>query len=574
MNLRRWVYITPILYVLSSLLSAVSGQSSIAESSAINFSRDVKPILAAACFQCHGPDEETRGADLRLDVADGVEAVFSGGDLESSEAWTRINSSDDAERMPPPEADHQLSREEKSVLANWIEQGADWESHWSFLSPRSPSLPVVQSGHPIDQFLDQRIEEMELQRMPPANRARLLRRITYDLTGLPPTLAQIDNFLVDQESSAYEKVVDRLLSSPRFGERMAVAWLDAARYGDTSVFHGDGPRDMWAWRDWVINAYNDNKPFDQFTVEQLAGDLLPNATIEQQIASGFNRNNATTDEGGAIAEEFRVEYAVDRVKTTSMVWLGLTMECAQCHDHKYDPISQEEYYKFFAYFNQSADAGMQTRNGNAVPTVDVPNYTKAAELATIEQELRRIQRDLDNRKAAAEGEFSAWVAEVQSLEHHQPLAPNDMVTHFAFDEASGEKVNDAIRKKHEGKIHGKPTWTSRESGHAIGTGGNRFVDLGNVGDFERGDGFSYGCWIKPTGKTLAGAPIARMEDGNNYRGYDLYLQNGQVGAHLIHAWPDNALKVMSKKKLGKDRCDHGLITSKQCGFIRSHRAIE
>src|SRR5690606_1793166 len=192
-------------------------------------------------------------------------------------------------------------------------------------------------------------------------------RVTFDLTGLPPTIDEIDAFLNDDSPDAYEKVVDRLLNSPHFGERMAVNWMDAARYGDTSVFHADGPRDMWPWRDWVIEAYNSNKPFDEFTVEQLAGDLLPDATTEQKLASGFLRNNATTDEGGAIAEEFRVEYAVDRVKTTATVWMGLTMQCGQCHSHKYDPISQEDYYRFFAYFNQAADPGMQTRQGNQTP---------------------------------------------------------------------------------------------------------------------------------------------------------------------------------------------------------------
>ncbi|MEM7313737.1 MAG: DUF1553 domain-containing protein, partial [Planctomycetota bacterium] len=331
-------------------------------------------------------------------------------------------------------------------------------------------------------------------------------------------------------------------------------------YGDTSVFHGDGPRDMWAWRDWVINAYNNNMPFDQFTVEQLAGDLIPQATVDQKIASGFNRNNATTDEGGAIAEEFRVEYAVDRVKTTSTVWLGLTMECAQCHDHKYDPISQEDYYRFYAYFNQAADAGMQTRNGNAVPMVDVPNYAKAAEVATIQQEIRRTQSDLDARAATLQPEFERWVEVAQSSDEPIETAPTDMVAHFPLDEHKGNVVRDAVDSKRTGKLHGKPKWLDGKLDAAIRTDNNRFVDLGNVGDFERDSAFSYGCWVRPSDNNPGGAPLAKMNDGNSYRGYDLYLQGGQVGAHIIHNWPNDALKVVSKKKIEKDKWSHVLIT--------------
>ena len=401
---------SPVYSLLCSLalLACVSAEPVDSKAPlSVNYNRDIKPILAAACFHCHGPDEEHREADLRLDTEEGTQSVFGGSDLDDAEAWLRITSTDADDRMPPLDADYQLSKQETELLARWIQQGAEWQPHWAFVSPsRSPlPKPGTSSDPAIDQFLARAMEAQQLQPTPPADRARWLRRVTYDLTGLPPTLTELDDFLADSDPKAHEKVVDRLLASPRFGERMALAWLDAARYGDTSVFHGDGPRDMWAWRDWVINAYNDNMPFDQFTVEQLAGDLIPDATVEQKIASAFNRNNATTDEGGAIAEEFRVEYAVDRVKTTSTVWLGLTMECAQCHDHKYDPISQQEYYQFFAYFNQAADKGMQTRNGNAAPMVDVPNYAQAAEVATVQQEIRRTEADLEARAEALAEDF-------------------------------------------------------------------------------------------------------------------------------------------------------------------------
>ncbi len=274
------------------------------------------------------------------------------------------------------------------------------ETHWAFLPPQKsplPTLDVPAAANPVDRFVLARLEQEGLRQNGPADRERLIRRVTFDLTGLPPSLEEIDAFVHDGSENAYERVVDRLLASRRFGERMAVAWLDVARYGDTSVFHGDGPRDMWAWRDWVIDAYNDNKSFADFTIEQLAGDLLPAPDVRDLVASAFNRNNATTDEGGAIAEEFRVEYAVDRVKTTSMAWLGLSMECAQCHEHKYDPISQEEYYKFFAYFNQSSDPGMQTRRGNTAPVADVPDYDLQARLPEITREREELEAALAAR---------------------------------------------------------------------------------------------------------------------------------------------------------------------------------
>ena len=532
---------------------------------ASRFNRDVRPILSAACFQCHGPDEHKRKADLRLDTAEGIERAFSGGRLADSEAWRRILSTDETERMPPVDSQRKISVEELKVLRDWSEQGAEWEGHWAFIAPQKPAMPrddVVEpfaNDHPIDRFIDRRLRAEGLQRSPEADRERLVRRVTFDLTGLPPTLEKIDDFLEDQSSNAYERVVDRLLASNHFGERMALAWLDAARYGDTSVFHGDGPRDMWAWRDWVINAYNDNKPFDNFTIEQLAGDLIPEATVEQRIASAFNRNNATTDEGGAIAEEFRVEYAVDRVKTTSMVWLGLTMECAQCHEHKYDPISQEEYYRFYSYFNQAADPGMQRRTGNTAPTADVPNYQAKAELADIRQELRRTQADLDVRRRNAETDFWKWVAEAEADKSRWQQAHGNMLAHFCLDEGEGNTVKDSVDLNRQGTIHGQPHWTSGIVGGGLRCAKEDFVDLGNVADFERTAAFSYGGWLKPA-ENPGGAVIARMNVENSHRGYDLYLAEGKIMIHLSHHWPNNAIKVVSTDQLVQDKWQHVLIT--------------
>ncbi|MEO1530363.1 MAG: DUF1549 domain-containing protein [Planctomycetota bacterium] len=319
----------------------------------LRFDRDIRPILSDKCYFCHGPDNEHREADLRLDIEEFAKAdSIVPGDVEASELVRRILSDDPDEIMPPPGAHKEMTQEEIELLKRWIREGADWSQHWSFVAPSGKvqlGEPEPWVRNPIDSMVLARLKAEEKTPRGEASREKLIRRLSFDLTGLPPTLEEIDAFVADESEDAYEKLVDRLLGSSHYGERMAVMWMDAARYGDTSVYHADGPRDMWAWRDAIVRAYNDNMPFDQFSILQLAGDLIPDAPLEQKILAGFNRNNGTTDEGGAIAEEYRVEYAVDRVKTTSTVWMGLTMECAQCHDHKYDPITQEEYYKFFAF---------------------------------------------------------------------------------------------------------------------------------------------------------------------------------------------------------------------------------
>ena len=347
----------------------------------VRFDRDIRPILSDKCFQCHGPDEKHRKASLRLDrkssayaLRDGEAAVRPGDPLNSI-LFQRVASEDQEERMPPTDSGKKpLTPKEIETVQLWIEQGASWSGHWAFQVPFKPELPSIPDSswsiNPIDHFVLAALDRNGLHPSPEADRRVLARRLSFDLTGLPPDLALLDHFENDNMADAYENLVDTLLASQGYGERMAVMWLDAARYGDTSVFHADGSREMWPWRDWVIEAYNSNKSFKEFSLEQLAGDLLVDSTVHQKIATGFNRNNATTDEGGIIEEEFRIEYAVDRVRTTSMVWLGLSLECAQCHDHKYDPFTMKDYYQFLAYFNRASDPGRQTRNGNQIPGAD------------------------------------------------------------------------------------------------------------------------------------------------------------------------------------------------------------
>ncbi|MDP6937511.1 MAG: PSD1 and planctomycete cytochrome C domain-containing protein [Planctomycetota bacterium] len=361
----------------------------------IEFGRDVQPILAKHCFLCHGPDKGTRKAKLRLDLQSIVgeeQGILVPGQPLSSELISRITHTSADERMPPAE-EIALTPGEIETLTRWVTEGAEYQRHWAFDQITAPALPDGGSWvrNEIDHFVLSGFADGDLKPSPEADRATLIRRLSFDLCGMPPTPDEVTAFVEDESPGAYEKLVDRLLATDAYSERMTLAWMDAARYGDTSVHHADGPRDMWPWRDWVLRAYGANMPFDQFTVEQLAGDLLPEPSIEQQVASGFHRNSPTSDEGGAIDEELRVKYMVDRVKTTSNVWLGLSMECGQCHDHKYDPITQKDYYRFYAFFNQSKEKGFQTRSGNAMPLINIPTKQQEADLAALDESVQAVE---------------------------------------------------------------------------------------------------------------------------------------------------------------------------------------
>ncbi len=336
----------------------------------VQFNRDIRPILADICLNCHGPDAKSRKAELRLDSLEGAMKEHEGvkpivpGKPEESDAIARIFSGDKDEVMPPPKYPRQLSAREKELLKTWVAQGAKYEPHWAYIAPRKAALPVVNDAawmeNPIDRFVLARLDAEKLEHSPPAENGALLRRVTLDLTGLPPTLTELDVFekaAAHDFEKAYSAAVDRLLASPRYGERMALDWLDAARYADTNGFQGDALRMQFPWRDWVVKAFNENMPFDQFTIEQLGGDLLPRPTEQQLIATGFNRNHMLNAEGGTIPEENRTKNVMDRVETVSTVWLGLTLQCTQCHDHKFDPLMQRDYYAMFAMFNQLSEPG-------------------------------------------------------------------------------------------------------------------------------------------------------------------------------------------------------------------------
>ena len=369
-----------------------------AESPALDFNRDIRPILAENCFYCHGQDANKRQAELRLDVRDA--AIEAGAivpkDPRRSELVARINATDPEELMPPPKSNRRLTPEQKKRLERWIEEGANYATHWAFVAPERPA-DARREGHqwvrnPIDRFVLAKLEAGGMSPSPEADRATLIKRLSIDLTGLPPTPEEVDAFVADTDPKAYEKLVDRLLASPHYGERMALPWLDAARYADSNGFQQDGDTWQWIWRDWLVKALNDDMPFDQFTIRLLAGDLLPGATTEDKIASGFNRNHLLNGEGGAIAEEQRFVNLFDRIDTTATTWLGLTMACAQCHDHKYDPITQKDYYSLLDAFNRVPESGtpqfFSSRIRVAAPFVELPTEENKARIAELEAKLK------------------------------------------------------------------------------------------------------------------------------------------------------------------------------------------
>ena len=394
------------LLLLPGVLSAIGQPIRAAEP--IDFNRDIRPLLSDRCYHCHGPDAAHRESGLRFDTQDGAMAetdtgnhAIVPGERAKSAMWERITSTDPALKMPPPESGRKLSKSDIETLGRWIDEGAPWAKHWSFIAPVKAELAQTKwedrVRNPIDRFVFARLEKEGLTPSPEADRETLIRRVTFDLTGLPPTLDEIDAFLADESPDAYEKVVDRLLRSPRFGEHMARYWLDAARYGDTHGLHLDNERSIWPYRDYVIDAFNNNKPFDEFTIEQIAGDLLPEPTLQQRIATGFNRCNVSTSEGGAIAEEFRVRYAIDRTETLGTVWMGLTVGCAVCHDHKYDPISQAEFFQLYAYYNSTADNAM---DGNALlppPAVRVPTEEQRQQIADLQAKITKLEHTLTTK---------------------------------------------------------------------------------------------------------------------------------------------------------------------------------
>ncbi|MCB1231268.1 MAG: DUF1553 domain-containing protein [Verrucomicrobiae bacterium] len=503
----------------------------------ISFNRDIRPILSDNCFHCHGPDEGGRKADLRLDLRQtsivsesNAEAPIVPGDLNASEFFDRISTTDPDDQMPPPDSHKRLTPAQIALFKQWILEGAEWEEHWAFIPPKVEAIPTMKSDwvrNDIDRFVLANLQEEGLAPSEEADRYTLIRRATLDLTGLPPTPEDVEAFVNDRSPEAFRDLVDRLLDSQAYGEHRARYWLDAARYGDTHGLHLDNFREIWPYRDWVINAYNTNKPFDQFTIEQLAGDLLPNPTQAQRVATGFNRCNVTTAEGGAIEEEFLVRYAVDRVATTGAVWMGMTVGCAQCHNHKYDPISQREFYQLFAYFNNTTQPGLDGNAKDSPPVIRVfGSENDEKTITSLRAELAKLdQETLKPARAAAETGFQAWLKEPKTASQLD-----------AFQLA--------------GSLLDKPAASE----------GEKATDLGALGQFERGKPFSVAFRFEAPAEEGRSILMQKTDPANRDRGWRVVLEGQGIDLELIESWPGKTLRCGITRRVKAGAKGHFVFT--------------
>lgn len=524
---------------------------------ALLFNRDVRPILAEHCWSCHGPDAAARQSGLRLDAYDeavrpaesGLQAIVPD-KPHDSELIKRIRSSDPTLRMPPDSFQKLLTDEQIGILERWISEGATFQKHWSFEPIVPPAIPDTSEVHsllgssstinPIDAFVAESLAKRQLNFSPEASRETMLRRVTLDLTGLPPTA---DDLARTDES--YADAVDRLLHSPHFGERMAVEWLDAARYADTNGYFSDKPRQIWLWRDWVIQAYNDNMPFDQFTIEQLAGDLLPAPTVQQRIATGFNRNHVSNNETGIIDEEFRTEYVVDRVDTTMTTWLGLTIGCAQCHDHKYDPISQQEFYQLFAFFNNVPEKGLIVTD-DPPPVMKVSSPEQDAELARLSRAKSNAAQTFEPIRMKLATEISAW--EIMAR-RSVPIPPQqDLILHEAFDnglqpetQAIGTTLTYQIGIRDQAALFDATQHASREIKH-----------------FNSDGPWTIGLWLLPDNSLSC--PLSKIEPEGNRTGLEVLWQKGRINVNLVAKWGTDAIEVTSNTPAKAGQWHHVAIT--------------
>jgi len=529
----------------------------------VDFDRDIRPIFADRCFACHGPDEKQRMAGFRLDRKDGgVARLVVPGKAEDSRLYQRVSAT--SRRMPPAAAGPALSDTQIQLIKRWIDEGAKWEPHWAYVAPQAVAPPVVKNETwvrtPVDRFILARLEREGWKPSAEADKPTLLRRLSFDLTGLPPTPAEIDAFLADRAPDAYEKQVDRLLASPRYGERMAMQWLDLARYADTHGYHIDSHRDMWHWRDWVIAAFNRNMPYNEFIVDQLAGDLLPNATPEQKIATGFNRNHMINFEGGAIAEEYQNEYVVDRVETTSVAFLGTTLGCARCHDHKYDPISQREFYRFYAFFNTIPEKGLDGRKGNADPVLQLPTEAQAREQARVKEELAVAEKKLPEKEIAAlqtKWEAGRWES--------MPKPPQTgLIAHYEMDGSLADSSGHYARGR---ILRGEVGFGTGIVDKDADFGNDSVVDFGPVGDFDRGDKFTIAGWVRENRNEPMDV-LHKLAGGEAKQGYELVFgesipigdlrRGSQIGFRLTHRAPDDAIEIRTKEHLPRDMKESGV----------------
>ncbi len=487
----------------------------------VSFNRDIRPLLSDKCYSCHGPDEQSRKADLRLDLEEGVFAergsdepvLIQRGDPAKSDLYRRLIAQDPDDLMPPKDSHKSLTTQEIATMKKWIEEGAEWESHWAYIPPTTGDLPQVDGEwgvNGIDHYVLAALEKEGLQPSPEADRRTLVRRVTFDTTGLPPTPEEVEDFVNDRAGDAYGKLVDRLLDSPRYGEHRARYWLDAARYGDTHGLHLDNYRSIWPYRDWVVDAYNRNLPFDQFTIEQLAGDLLPSPTQEQLVATGFNRCNVTTSEGGSIPEEFLSRYAIDRVATMGSTWLGMTLGCAQCHDHKFDPVSAKEFYQLLAFFNNTTQPGMDGNSMESPPSIRVyPTMERKKKAEALAGEIAAADKRLDEIKKADKAAFEAWAKDADRI------------------------VKDGRHLRLEGALLEQAlSWETEDDPKG----------LGDVAGFSKSQPFSIHLHFKAPTEPGRAVVFSRVDEKNGMRGYRLVWEDQGLSLELIEKWPDRTLR--------------------------------
>ncbi len=546
--------------------AALSSPAVVLAEEPLEYNRDIRPILADNCFACHGPDSAARQADLRLDQRDAAieMGAITPNDADASELVRRVLSEDHSEQMPPPETKKTLTAEQKKTLRRWVEQGAEYEPHWSLITPTRPELPAVRNQawirNPIDNFIGARLEAEGLTPAAEADRRTLARRAALDITGLPPTPEEVQRFVADPAPDAYEQYVDRLLKSERWGEHRARYWLDYARYADTHGIHFDNFREMWSYRDWVIAAFNSNMPFDQFTIENLAGDLLPDPSLDQVIGSGFNRCNMTTNEGGIIDEEYLVLYTRDRTDTTAQVWMGLTAGCAVCHDHKFDPLSQQEFYELAAFFNNTTQGARDGNIKDTPPIINVPLDEDRERWVALESEIPAARQWLEERRQSAQPEFDQWAtsADVAALTAKVPV--DALALHLPLDAGEGEVVSAVVNGEgREFPLPATATWVDADAGKALQPQGTA-AEIGEFGDIERDQSFTLAAWVKLPANDGNGAICSRMDNANGYRGWDFWLQRRQIGTHIINSWPGNALKVVGKAQVPANEWTHVAVS--------------
>ncbi len=548
--------------------AALAATSPAAVPDRVDYNFHVRPILSDRCYQCHGPDQGNRQADLRLDSKDGLFAtVTSGvathvvkpGDPAHSELALRISAADDDLRMPPPDSKLSLTADEIATIRRWIEQGAQWKPHWSFIPLQAVAMPAVRRQdwprNEIDHFVLARLEAEGLAPAAEADRQRLIRRLSFDLTGVGPTPAEIDEFLADRSADACERLVDRLLASERFGERLAVDWLDAARYADTYGYQADVYRAVWPYRDWVIRAFNANLPYDQFLTWQLAGDLLPEPTRDQLIATAFNRMHRQTNEGGSIEEEFRVDYVCDRTNTLGAAVLGLTMECARCHDHKYDPLSQRNYYQLFSFFNNIDECGLYSHFTDAMPnpTLLLTSDDQQQRLDGLNQQIAQAERQLPALADSRRPGFEQWLAGDRGSPELAGL-----IADYPFEAIESGKLANRAAADKPATIFEDPQVVAGRIGNGLKLSGENNVTTPLGGDFGRNQPFSIALWINtPDVKDRAVVfHRSRAWTDAGSRGYELLLEDGRLSAALIHFWPGNAIRIRTKQPIVTDQWVH------------------